>query len=285
MSALALQLEVIPCPVCGAAGATPLWSKDDAHYVCCPHCTLVYENPRLTAEALKELYSRPSYFVQEDADQSPVGYQNYFAQCTPQLNEEYFRIVQRAVPGGHELLDVGCGLGGVLLAAQHDGWDAVGVELSSWAVKEGRKHGARILEGSLVEAGLQASRFDAVSMFDVLEHLPSPVPTLREAHRLLKPGGALIMETPNIGGFFARSVYRENSDLVKPRAHICLYSTRSARMLLAKLPFARVRIETFPYCRRLSPGYFLSVLRSRVRRESSPVQLTWNDSLRIVAWK
>lgn len=279
-------MQFVVCPLCGEDNAKPLWQKNDATYVRCTACSLVYENPRLSDEELVEFYSKKSYFIKEEEDTGTSGYENYFAQCTTGLLEEYFDLVQRyANVRRGKLCDVGCGPGGLLKIARERGWEATGVEISSWAVQEGRKAGLDIYQGSLLDARFSADSFDAVSMFDVLEHLASPREYLQEIHRILKPGGLLLIETPNVDGFFVRYVYRQNADLVKPRAHICLYGPTSARLLLEPFGFSTVKIMSFPYCRRFTPGYLKSVLTSRLLPGRKPVQLTFNDSLRIVCWK
>lgn len=278
-------MQSVVCPLCGEDNAQPLWQKNDATYVRCSACSLVYENPRLSEEELVEFYSKKSYFIKEE-DTCTSGYENYFTQCTTGLLEEYFDLVERyANVRRGKLCDVGCGPGGLLKIARDRGWEATGVEISSWAVLEGRKAGLDIYEGSLLDARFPADSFDAVSMFDVLEHLATPRQYVQEIHRILKPGGVLLIETPNVDGFFARYVYRQNADLVKPRAHICLYGPKSARLLLEPFGFSTVKVMTFPYCRRLTPGYLKSVLATRLLPGRKPVQLTFNDSLRIVCWK
>ena len=279
-------MEQVSCPLCGADDYADLWSKAGAQYVRCRSCTLVYESPRLTESELKAFYSDQAYFVHAGGEDPVSGYVDYFAQCTPQLQHEYFEIVERhANVRRGTYLDVGCGTGGVVGYAAEKGWDACGQEISSWAAAVGKKAGLTIIESSLSEAAIASDSFDAVSMFDVLEHLPSPIEYLREIYRILKPGGVLVVETPNIDGVFALHFYRERSDLVKPRAHICLYSPRSARRLFSTVPFRDVHVKTFPYCRRFTPGYFKGLVASFVLPGRLPQQLTFNESLRIICRK
>ncbi len=279
-------MENTLCPLCGEDNARFLWTKPDARYVRCNSCSLVYENPRFTEQELVEFYSKKSYFIQESESSTTSGYQNYYNQCTQGLREEYFDIVERYARTKRGLYcDVGCGPGGVLKIAERRGWSAVGVEISSWAVTEGKKDGLNVIEGSLLDAKFPTDHFDALSMFDVLEHLATPKEYLKEIHRILKPGGVLVVETPNVDGFFARYVYKQDADLIKPRAHICLYGPKSAKRLFSPMGFSSIEIMTFPYCRKISPSYIRSIIASRVRRQKSPVQLTLNDSLRIVCWK
>lgn len=279
-------MQFVSCPVCGEDKARLLWTKNDARYVRCMVCSLVYQNPRMSEQELVDFYSDKSYFINESGGRVLSGYENYFAQCTQNLRDEYFALVEhyaRTRPGTY--CDVGCGPGGVVKVAQQKGWDATGVEVSSWAVDEARKFGLTIHHGTLLDARFPSNHFDAVSMFDVLEHLTAPREYVQEIYRILKPGGVLVIETPNVDGFFARCVYREEADLVKPHAHVCLYGPRSVKHLLAPVGFAAIRIMTFPYCRKITLAYLKSVLLSRVMPGRSPVQLTLNDSLRILCWK
>ncbi len=279
-------MESVNCPVCDAIQGVDLWEKDGAKYVRCTECSLVYENPRLTQSELKEFYSRQSYFEQADPHAPTVGYQNYANQCTPQLQREYFELVERfssKQPGRY--LDIGCGTGRVVQVATSRGWDATGQEISDWAAQQAINDGIKVVNDDLLNASFPADHFDAISMFDVLEHLPMPKPYLREIHRIMKPGGVLIIETPNSNGFFAKFLYRERSDIVKPRAHICLYGPKSIRRLLSEVKFSKVSISTFPYCRTFSYEYFKALIATRVLPDRALVQFTINESLRVVCWK
>jgi len=244
----------------------------------------VFENPRLTESELRDFYSEESYFVNRDAGKEAPGYVDYFEQCTPAVNQEYFSILRRHAPPTVpvDLLDVGCGPGGLLHEARAQGWKATGIEISRWAAEKGKAQGLEIIEGTLHSARFTNGAFDVISMFDVLEHLPHPREYVSEIHRVLKPGGTLVIETPNIKGFFVRHLYQAASVMVKPRAHICLYAPETARRLLEGAGFSRVHITLFPWCRRITPGYMKGVVVSRIRGEQ-PLQLTWNESMRIVA--
>lgn len=280
------DMERTSCAVCGSADAVYLWTRGEARYERCRSCGLVFENPRLDGEELRRLYSDESYYVAKDSAMAATGYENYFEQCTHGLIEEYFSIVKHAsgMKTGR-LLDVGSGPGNLVAHAIDMGWDAVGQEISQWACTRAREKGIPVLEGPLEDQHLPDASFDAASMFDVLEHLTDPRRTVEEIRRVLKPGGVLVIETPNIGGLFARFVYRDRSDLVKPRSHICLFSPRSIRRLMDEAGFSRLTVQTFPYCRRITPGYLKDLLLSRIQKGRKPVQFTVNDSLRIICTK
>ncbi len=280
-------METIACPLCGESTERFMWNKKGARYVRCINCSLVYENPRLAKEELRQFYSDESYYFSKARDIDPSGYTDYFSQCTPVIINEYFHILQQHSRQTNDLhfLDIGCGPGKVLKVAKDHGWRAVGLEISHWSAEMGKKEGLEILEGTIQDAAFPDEEFDIISMFDVLEHLPSPKDYVREIYRILKPGGVVVAETPNIEGFFASHWYKEQSELVKPHAHICLYSPETVKRLFRSAPFSKITIKTFPYCRRYTLGYFKSLIVSRLRRDGSAVQFTFNESLRISAWK
>jgi 2-polyprenyl-3-methyl-5-hydroxy-6-metoxy-1,4-benzoquinol methylase len=277
-------METIPCPLCNARRYRALWSKGGAHYVRCSECTLVYENPRLTEIELRDFYSAESYFVNPGGEKDTAGYEDYFQQCSPGLLQEYFSILQShaAKKSSIRFLDLGCGPGGLLDEAGRHGWNASGLEISRWAVEKGRAEGLDIIEGTLRDAHFAEGEFDVISMFDVLEHLPHPRDTVSEIARVLRPGGILVIETPNVEGFFVRSLYGATSDMVKPRAHICLYSQKTARRLMEEAGMSLVQTVLFPWCRRITPGHLKGLLVSRLQGKQ-PVQFTWNESMRIIA--
>ncbi len=280
-------MEQASCPLCGEDNSTELWTKSGARSVRCSACGLVYENPRFDSAELKQFYSSKDYYISDDPDVNASGYKNYFAQCSPVLQNEYFQSLahHNKKKGKVRYLDIGSGPGGIVQLASEAGWEATGLELSSWAVNQGIQSGLRMIEGTLHEADFPDGSFDVISMFDVLEHLPKPVEYIREIHRILAPGGMVLAETPNVEGFFAKHLYKENADLIKPRAHICLYSPSTIKRLFDFVQFSEVEITTFPWCRHYTPGYFKSLVVSRLQRGGRPTQFTFNESMRVIAWK
>ena len=84
-------------------------------------------------------------------------------------------------------LDVGCSTGFVVEAARDRGWDATGIDLNPSAVEFGRSRGLDLRTVALEDAGFAAGSFDAISLFDVLEHLLDPAAHAARVHR---PAGA-----------------------------------------------------------------------------------------------
>jgi SAM-dependent methyltransferase len=100
-----------------------------------------------------------------------------------------------ARPG--RILDAGCGDGYFLYQARRQGWDVLGLEVNPAAVASAQKAGLPVRLGDLSSTDLEAGAFDFVRLWHVLEHVPDPVLTLRQARRLLAPQGRLIVGVPD----------------------------------------------------------------------------------------
>jgi SAM-dependent methyltransferase len=168
----------------------------------CRACGHLYQSPRPTPEAIGRYY--------------PAGYapfQPAIADLPSPLRRlelrSYYatrrRIVERAAGRRGRILDVGCATGNFLDAMRRAGWQAEGVEPAAEAAAYARERlGLAVTTGRLEEAALPAAAYDAVTLWDVLEHVHEPRATLSEAARLLRPGGALILGLPNPDSLEAR---------------------------------------------------------------------------------
>ena len=104
-----------------------------------------------------------------------------------------------------QLLDVGAYIGVfVEVAASRAGWQALGVEPSTWAVEVARQRDLCVLEGTQEHPDLAGRQFDVVTMWDVIEHVADPKRELQLAYDLLRPGGVLAVHTMDVHSLFAR---------------------------------------------------------------------------------
>jgi 2-polyprenyl-3-methyl-5-hydroxy-6-metoxy-1,4-benzoquinol methylase len=138
----------------------------------------------------------------------PLSYEDaadpYYLEQGPQRIANAHRLLG-LLPATGRLLEVGCACGFLLVAARERGFHVQGVELSAWASDYARTtFGLDVKTGTLENLALPAESYDAVVMADVIEHLTDPRRTVRQIHRLLRPGGRLLLLTPDVSSLMAR---------------------------------------------------------------------------------
>jgi SAM-dependent methyltransferase len=103
-------------------------------------------------------------------------------------------------------------------------------------------HGLDARCGSLEGAGFEPAAFDLVTLVHVVEHLPDPRATLEAAVRLLRPGGTLVLVTPNFGSLDSR-LHRDDWFPLDPPRHLFLFSPASIRRCVEALDGALSGME------------------------------------------
>lgn len=99
--------------------------------------------------------------------------------------------------GGGKILDIGCARGDFLDQAARCGFETYGLELSADAAQVARSRGHRVANALAQEIPFPNHSFNAIHMNHVLEHVPTPIRSLKEIRRLLKPNGLALIEVPN----------------------------------------------------------------------------------------
>ncbi len=141
------------------------------------------------------------------------------------------------------VLDVGCGAGVLLKRMQDMGWEARGQEIDPKAVSAAQARGVRVDLGTLHEQKYPGDHFDAVHTAHVIEHVHDPAALLRESYRILKPGGILVVLTPNVESFGHAHFGKAWLNLDPPR-HLVLFSRKTLRKLAEREGFHVQRLET-----------------------------------------
>jgi 2-polyprenyl-3-methyl-5-hydroxy-6-metoxy-1,4-benzoquinol methylase len=206
----------------------------------CAACALGQLAPLPTDAELATLYDSPGYYEGDDT----VGYAGYAADA-PQLRRTFASKLAWLARSGplDALAEIGCGPGYLLQVAREAGIrELVGVDHNPWAVEQVRAAGIAAHRGS-VEALPAGRRYDAIAMLDLLEHVPAPVPFLREVATRLKPGGRLLVMTPNIRSLLARLSGRRWVSFKVPE-HVVYYSPKSIRLTLARAGFEATAIRS-----------------------------------------
>ena len=146
------------------------------------------------------------------------------------------------LPNG-KLLEVGCGSGDMLKTMQDLGWETEGVDFDPKAVEQARSKGLTVRLGTLEQQSHPDDYFDAVIMSHLIEHVHKPLEVLRECERILKPGGKLIVVTPNTKAYGHRRFSRFWLHLDPPR-HLHIFTEASLESLAEKAKFSRITVST-----------------------------------------
>lgn len=131
---------------------------------------------------------------------------------------------------GISILDIGCGAGGFLLKLDAKKFIKSGVEINQEGVAICRKSGLEIYDRNLMDIDFKDKKFDAITMWHVLEHLSHPVEMLKKIYTILSDDGVLIFEVPNTDSFGFRYGQADWFHLDSPR-HLMLYNERSIKKL------------------------------------------------------
>lgn len=141
--------------------------------------------------------------------------------------------------GGH-LLDIGCGNGGFLMLAQEAGWTAEGIDFDAEAVRTAQSRGLTVQLGGIDVLDNRLDRYDVITLSHVIEHVHDPASFLRRLLDLLKPGGTLWLETPNLSSLGSCRFGRAWRGLEPPR-HLVLFNRSSLKQLLRSSGFRSLR--------------------------------------------
>jgi SAM-dependent methyltransferase len=225
-----------PCVVCGGTSRRGFLRHKEFDVVACRGCGLRLLDPMPSAESASALYS-DDYFRND----SPLarGYDDYEADRDNM--RATFRDRLRHLPkpeGSALLLDIGAAAGFFVEQARLAGWDAEGLELNGWAAEYARERlGVPVRRGSLEDAGYPDRSFAAVTLWEVIEHIPRPREFLREIARILQPGGLLALSTPDAGSAVARLFGRRWLGWKKIPEHVFFFDRDTLGRLLREEGF------------------------------------------------
>jgi SAM-dependent methyltransferase len=179
-----------PCPICQTESDRLVTGKNSWSYFRCSSCPLVFLYPQPSLPELTTVYQD---YLPEGQDQI----QSWFRSMEEVIQKSADLIEKRVKPG--RILDVGSGFGFFLQYMAERGWRGDGIEISQTGRNYCRDHfpGLRIESTPLPDPSISDSSYDAVTLFYVIEHLTDPLKVLREAYRLLRPGGVLLLRWPH----------------------------------------------------------------------------------------
>lgn len=158
-----------------------------------------------------------------------------------------FQLISRLVGkpfGKMRLLDVGCSNGAVVAAAKEFGFEAEGVDTAELAIIDGKKRGLNLHCGYLSDIAFDDARFDAITLYEVIEHVPDSYALIAECARLLKPNGVLLIGTGNVDSW-TRAIRKGKWDFLNSHVgHVNFFSPGSLKVLAPRVGLAVARVDT-----------------------------------------
>ncbi len=266
---MATPSRAILCNLCGGDNATVVLVDSSFPIVRCHTCSLVYVNPQ------------PEIAVDEDVefhrDAGSAG-DRRFRRDKRRVYRSGLRELSRRCSGSRTILDIGCGFGTFLDQARDAGWRPYGLDVShvsiSYAVEQ---LGLPVERHDLIARNFATGSFSAVTMWNLLEHVPDPFATLEEVERILRPGGVALVRVPNmLVHQFLRQVEPALRPMlgllgrrlppylggISPPQHLYGFTPRTLRAMLYRAGFASVDIV--PAVPHRSPVGHLTALVARI---------------------
>jgi dolichyl-phosphate beta-glucosyltransferase len=244
------------CPVCFSSHVWTLTQIRGQVIRQCKRCKCRYPNIFPSDQELEEFYNSDYFASRRDLDHGYASRDG--SPATDRTNQRRLAMLRRILPRGARVLEVGAGTGlfGRLVAQDYD---YVGLDLSEQAARYARSQGVEVYCSNLAKFVNTGGPFDVVTLFHVFEHLPDPHDALATLKELLKPGGYLVLITPDTESFLC-GVSGDRWVSYKFPEHLILYSRSALIELLEHSGFEIVSASSdYEYCDR---AFLLSRLQS-----------------------
>lgn len=197
------QLEHVPCDLCQSHGDALFHVRGDGMKVVqCSQCGLVYLNPRPKPEFIEELYQK-EYF-ENSGGTDGIGYSAYIEQSAQPFTFYAMRQRLRFLGGyvkvkGADCLEIGCATGEMCCVISKCGGKVLGIDVSEEAVAIARQRYPHLdFRVATVEELPESVQYDVIFGFELIEHTLSPTKFMKEVAARLRPGGTVVLSTPNL---------------------------------------------------------------------------------------
>lgn len=238
------------CPFCSKKdipkivvdNLVPAYSFDKRNtftYLQCNCCKIVYISPFSNSQTLKKKVYNKFYFKNEKLS---------FVQSIVyriSLYKDYPQLVNSILPGNGRILDVGCGEGTFMEKMKELGWDTYGIEVNRYLVEKlekifGKGH---VYSSDFKKNTLKNDKFDAITFWHVIEHLDKPVQALKIYKSLLKRGGTLFIEVPNVDSWVFK-IFGNKYTWLRIPDHLYYYSPYTIKELLKRSGYRNIHVWT-----------------------------------------
>ncbi|HXC06746.1 MAG TPA: class I SAM-dependent methyltransferase [Bacteroidia bacterium] len=221
--AFEFTLQSYPCAVCGSTAFDKRYMIKGFHIVQCRDCSFVYVNPRIKTEELYRIYSS-DYF-----NNTQFGYENYDlnARLRKLTFEKWYSLILPYLGSRKgKALDIGCASGDFIEVLLQNGWtDVDGIELDPVMIEKLKQKNIPVSTIPLEKQEIH-KRYDLITLFDVVEHLPGLSDAFGKLHDLLEDGGVIALITPDYSST-QRKLFGSKWFQFKPYEHIQYFTPKT----------------------------------------------------------
>ena len=226
------------CPVCRNADYKMIFSVKDYtvslsmfDLVECTQCSHRFTREIPSLDEIGTYYKSDQYISHTDSNQGLLNKVYQFVRNISLVSKrELIEQTTRQKKG--ELLDYGCGTGAFLNEMKNAGWHIAGIEPDAGAMDKAIQLTGGNIQSPEFLTSLEAERFDAITLWHVLEHVHTLHETIDKLKSLLKPGGTLIIAVPNYTSYDARYYKNYWAAYDVPR-HLYHFSPMSMQKLIS----------------------------------------------------
>lgn len=229
------------CPMCAADRAVPRFTHGTYTIFACRACRGGFAWPRPRPDELDDVYDEAyaSRYAAGTMNEVEFGRERF-----QRLEKSLRKLAPRLLDGSSgRLLDVGCASGRLAREFLDRGWRAEGVEFLPRLAEQARLEGIAVHVGDFTRLELRASSYDLITMFHVIEHFEFPLDAAVKCRDLLRPGGLLVLETPNWRGIGALLRGSRWSHIIPPE-HLSYFGPSALRELVLRAGFSSARART-----------------------------------------
>jgi 2-polyprenyl-3-methyl-5-hydroxy-6-metoxy-1,4-benzoquinol methylase len=231
------MMATAACRLCGSEQVIAREARSKYRYVQCASCSLAFvANPPSDQEVLEQ-YNRGA--------SSKLAYYRMASPADARSFQALLALIEQRIQRG-SILDVGCNIGTFVRVAQERGWAATGVDVNVEAVDFGKRQiGLNLMTLDQFEAQPDLV-FDVIHSSDTVEHFTDPTQAMCSYARRLKPGGFLIVSTPNYDSRLCK-IFQ-----LKPTEHLFLFNERSLQFMLRTIGLEVIDTLVFDRFRNIS---------------------------------
>ena len=259
------MIEIHSCPVCHGTNFVPFIACNDntvSHetfqIVQCVSCSLSFTNPRPADEELAKYYASSTYISHQQRAQSFIDKIYLFVRHFT-LRWKLKLIQNNTLLAGKNLLDFGCGTGEFIRVAKSNGWQTTGVEPSQNARDAALPEVSSDISPSL-DAISANTRFDVITLWHVLEHVPDLNSTIQQLKSRCAEHGTIFIAVPNHSSYDGNH-YKENWAGYDVPRHLWHFNRHAMKTLIEKNSMVIQKIIPM----RLD-AYYVSMLSEKYKR-------------------